>query len=384
MHLTCVEKDKLDEALAKAKAGGCQNILALRGDPPLGSSTWEPVPTGFATAAELVRYIRQQYGDYFCISVAGFPAGHPETSADTGGEAQELAWLKEKVDAGADFIFTQMFYDVDLFVGWVRKVRAAGITVPIVPGIMPIQSYATFSKWVARENILVPDHFYAALEPVKDDDSLVRAVGTQLVGAMCKAILAADVGITGLHIYTLNLAVGARMLLEEVGLVAKAEQVNPLPWTPSLTPARRNESIRPIVGPPSSPALSVLLTLCLRLSLTILTFPPRQFWANRQHSYLSRSKCRPCLCLLPLSALSDTLPPLPFLTTTTTFPFPSRELGRVPQRPLGRLAFARVRRVPRLPAPADQRQGCRALGPTGDDRRRLRPVPALLSERAGA
>lgn len=251
MHLTCVEKDKLDDALAKAKAGGCQNILALRGDPPLGSSTWEPVPTGFSTAAELVRYIRAEYGDYFCISVAGFPAGHPETSADTGGEAQELAWLKEKVEAGADFIFTQMFYDVDLFVGWVRKVRAAGITVPIVPGIMPIQAYATFSKWVARENIIVPEHFYAALEPVKDDDSLVRSVGTKLVGDMCKAILAADVGITGLHIYTLNLAVGARMLLEEVGLVAKAEQVNPLPWTPSLTPARRNESIRPIVRPSS-------------------------------------------------------------------------------------------------------------------------------------
>lgn len=97
---------------------------------------------------------------------------------------------------------------------------------------MPIQSYATFKKWVYRENIAVPQHFYDALEPVKDDDAAVRAVGTKLVAQMCKEILASDVGIRGLHIYTLNLAVGARMLLEEIGLVAKIENTNPLPWTP--------------------------------------------------------------------------------------------------------------------------------------------------------
>lgn len=115
-----------------AKAHGCQNILALRGDPPAGTNVWTPVEGGFSNAIELVRYIRERYGDYFCISVAGFPAGHPETLA--GEEDQEMEWLKEKVEAGADFIFTQMFYDVDLFLDWVRRVRKAGITVPIVPG----------------------------------------------------------------------------------------------------------------------------------------------------------------------------------------------------------------------------------------------------------
>lgn len=94
--------------LQLAKNSGCRNILALRGDPPLGSSTWEPVPTGFATAAQLVRYIRQEYGDWFCVSVAGFPAGHPETTEENGGAEQEMTWLKEKVDAGSDFIFTQV------------------------------------------------------------------------------------------------------------------------------------------------------------------------------------------------------------------------------------------------------------------------------------
>lgn len=97
---------------------------------------------------------------------------------------------------------------------------------------MPIQSFATFTKWVARENISVPQHFYDALLPVKDDDAQVREVGTKLVGEMCRKILAAPEGISGLHIYTLNLQVGARMLLEEVGLEADVEKVSPLPWTP--------------------------------------------------------------------------------------------------------------------------------------------------------
>lgn len=92
------------------------------------------MPTGFKTAAELVRYIRQEHGDAFCISVAAFPGNHPETAPTEEAKEQEMKWLKEKVDAGADFIFTQMFYDVQMFLEWVRRVRKAGITVPIVPG----------------------------------------------------------------------------------------------------------------------------------------------------------------------------------------------------------------------------------------------------------
>ena len=81
-----------------------------------------------------MRYIRERYGDYFCISVAGFPGLHPETPNTPEGIEQEMAWLKAKIDAGAEFIFTQMFYDADIFLAWVKRVRAAGITVPIVPG----------------------------------------------------------------------------------------------------------------------------------------------------------------------------------------------------------------------------------------------------------
>ena len=242
-----------------AKSHGCQNILALRGDPPHGQSDWTPPPGGFSKAIDLVKYIRSEYGDYFDIAVAGFPQGHPETPPGEDAQAKEIQYRKEKVDAGANFIFTQMFYDVNIFVNWVKRVRAAGIDVPIVPGIMPIQSWQKFMTWVKRESIVVPQKFWDVLLPVQEDDERVRAIGTKLVADMCRDILAADIGIRGLHVYTLNLEKGARMLLEELGLEGRKEQIQPLPWRPSLTPARRQESIRPI------------------------------FWANRQQSYLSRT-----------------------------------------------------------------------------------------------
>ncbi|EIW70532.1 hypothetical protein TREMEDRAFT_43239 [Tremella mesenterica DSM 1558] len=262
MHLCCTEmpKEKVEWALAQAKAHGCQNILALRGDPVAGSSTWKPTPGGFHNAVDLVRYIHSQYPGDFCVAVAGFPQGHPETADTPESRHQEMVWLKQKVDAGGDFIFTQMFYDTDIFFDWVKRVRAAGIDVPIIPGIMPIQNWEKFQTWVKREKIVVPPHFYDQLLPIQGDDEKVRQVGTKLVADMCRTILAnEEAGIKGLHIYTLNLEKGAKMLLTELGLEGGREQIAPLPWRPSLTPHRRTESIRPI------------------------------FWANRVQSYLSRT-----------------------------------------------------------------------------------------------
>ncbi|GMK55498.1 hypothetical protein CspeluHIS016_0205540 [Cutaneotrichosporon spelunceum] len=262
MHLTCTEmpKEKVEWALKQAKAAGCQNILAMRGDPVAGSDVWEPTPGGFMHAVDLVRYIHKHYPDDFCVAVAGFPQGHPETPLTPEGKHQEMLWLKEKVDAGADFIFTQMFYDVNIFFQWVKDVRSYGITVPIVPGIMPIQNWQKFQTWVKRENIVVPPEWYDILLPVQTDDEQVRARGTKLVAEMCRAILDnQEAGVKGLHVYTLNLEKGARMLLEELDMTPRREQVMPLPWRPSLTPSRRSETIRPI------------------------------FWANRVQSYLSRT-----------------------------------------------------------------------------------------------
>eukprot|EP00158_Paraphelidium_tribonemae_P004844 Partr_v1_DN26998_c0_g1_i1_m6640 putative Methylenetetrahydrofolate reductase len=126
MHLTCTNmpKEKIDEALKEAKNSGIQNILALRGDPPRGQQNWVACESGFSNAVDLVRYIRSEYGDYFCVSVAGYPEGH----IDNPDKAEDLRFLKEKVDAGADYIVTQLFYDVDMFIDWVKDLRAMGLS----------------------------------------------------------------------------------------------------------------------------------------------------------------------------------------------------------------------------------------------------------------
>jgi len=139
LHLTCtgVTKPQLAAFLKQAKSHGVQNILALRGDPPRGKRSWcnDDVSGGECDRAiDLVRFIRQEYGDYFCIAVAGHPEGHPASQS----EDEELNHLKEKVDAGVDFIITQFFYDADLFLAYVRRCRSIGITCPILPGILPM------------------------------------------------------------------------------------------------------------------------------------------------------------------------------------------------------------------------------------------------------
>jgi len=147
-----------------------------------------------------------------------------------GERDQEIQWLKEKVDAGVAFIFTQMFYDVQMFIDWVKAIRAAGITIPIVPGIAPIQTWNGFQRATSLAKIVVPQFFLDALEPIKNDDEKVREVGTRLVADMCRRILKEDIGIRGLHFYTMNLEKGTKMLLEELNLVPRIETIKPLPW----------------------------------------------------------------------------------------------------------------------------------------------------------
>jgi len=217
----------LSDIVQDAKKHGCKNVLALRGDPPAGKEEWEAVEGGFVHGIDLVKHIRKDYGDYFDIAVAGFPQHMllPPQERD-----QEIQWLKEKIDAGVDFIFTQMFYDVDMFISWVKAIRAAGITIPVVPGIAPIQTWNGFQRATSLAKIQIPQSFLEALEPVKNDDEKVRAIGTKLVADMCRTILADDIGIRGLHFYTMNLEKGTKMLLEELNLVPRIETIKPLPW----------------------------------------------------------------------------------------------------------------------------------------------------------
>jgi methylenetetrahydrofolate reductase (NADPH) len=258
MHLTCTDmgEEKVNDALRKAYKAGCTNILALRGDPPREKEKWVAAEGGFQYARDLVRHIRDTYGDHFDIGVAGYPEG----CDDNRDEDQLLDHLKEKVDMGATFIVTQMFYDAENFLRWVEKVRAKGITVPIVPGIMPIATYASFLRRANHMNCKIPEDWMSKLDPVKNDDVAVREIGKTLVADLCRKILAA--GIRHLHFYTMNLAQATRMVLEELDWMPSPTRPlkQALPWKQSLGLGRREEDVRPI------------------------------FWRNRNKSYVLRTQ----------------------------------------------------------------------------------------------
>ncbi|OAA56632.1 methylenetetrahydrofolate reductase 2 [Niveomyces insectorum RCEF 264] len=246
MHLTCTDMGvaAVDDALRRAYQAGCTNILALRGDPPRDKDTWEAVDGGFRYAKDLVAHIRQTYGDHFDIGVAGYPEG----SDDNRDEDALLDHLKQKVDAGATFIVTQMFYDVDNFLRWLGRVRERGITAPVLPGIMPIATYASFVRRVQHMGCHVPPAWLAALEPVKNNDDAVREIGKTLVAGLCRRILAHG-DVKHLHFYTMNLAQATRMVLDELGWLPTADRPRPppaLPWKQSLGLGRRDEDVRPI------------------------------------------------------------------------------------------------------------------------------------------
>lgn len=261
MHLTCTNMpiSQIDDALESAYKSGCQNILALRGDPPLNAKNWEPVEGGFRYASDLVKYIKLKYGDHFEIGVAGYPEGHPEENVPENN----MKFLKEKVDAGATFIITQMFYDADNFINWCKDVRDFGIEAMIIPGIMPITTYSTFLRRASWGEINIPKKFIDNLDPIKDDDEMVREIGTNLVVEMCQKLI--DSGyINHLHIYTMNLEKAPLMILERLNLLPTEDEFNEstnsfLPWRKSLNPSRKNEEIRPI------------------------------FWKRRPYSYVART-----------------------------------------------------------------------------------------------
>eukprot|EP00250_Pteridium_aquilinum_P024796 c29616_g1_i1 orf=529-2313(-) len=264
MHLTCTNMpvDKIDKALDGIKANGIQNVLALRGDPPHGQDKFVQVSGGFSCALDLVKHIRSQYGDYFGITVAGYPEAHPDAIASEEGATEEayhndLVYLKKKVDAGADIIITQLFYDTDLFLKFYNDCRQIGITCPIIPGIMPINNYKGFKRMTGFCKTKIPTDVAAALEPIKDDDKAVAAYGIHLGTEMCKKIIAH--GIKNLHIYTLNLDKSAVGILQNLGVIDISKIRRPLPWRPPTNINRVKEDVRPI------------------------------FWANRPRSYISRT-----------------------------------------------------------------------------------------------
>ncbi|KAK7345953.1 hypothetical protein VNO77_16569 [Canavalia gladiata] len=264
MHLTCTNMpvEKIDHALQTIKSNGLQNVLALRGDPPHGQDKFVQVEGGFACARDLVKHIRAKYGDYFGITVAGYPEAHPDAIESDGVATLEsyqndLAYLKSKVDAGADLIVTQLFYDTDIFLKFVNDCRQIGITCPIVPGIMPINNYRGFIRMTGFCKTKIPADIIAALEPIKDNEEAVKSYGIHLGTEMCKKILAH--GIKTVHLYTLNMEKSALGILMNLGLIEEAKISRSLPWRRPTNVFRVKEDVRPI------------------------------FWANRPKSYISRT-----------------------------------------------------------------------------------------------
>jgi len=233
MHLTCtgLTTEQLAQHLNQAKTCGIRNILALRGDPPRGKARWSPHDVsggGCDRAIDLVRLIRKWHGPYFGIAVAGHPEGHPASESVD----DEMRHLRAKVDAGADFVLTQFFYDVRSFLDYVRRCREYGIACPIVPGIMPVQSYQSFQRMTEYCGVSVPPAVLERLEAVKDDDEAVKEIGCDIAAEMCETILNTpeeDGGADGVHFYTLNLERSVTRILVSMGAIEEHAGPTPAP-----------------------------------------------------------------------------------------------------------------------------------------------------------
>jgi methylenetetrahydrofolate reductase (NADPH) len=223
MHLTCTNMDegKVDAALIFCLKHGIRNIVALRGDPPAGQE-WKASSEGFTCALDLIKYIRKHYGDYFSLAVAGYPEGHPDKIKDgkiTDEQmAGEIAYLKQKIDAGGDYIITQLFFDNAFFLRFVKACRAAGITAPILPGLLPPLNYGGFQRMTSLCKTFVPDSVKARAEELKEaGDDKFKDFGIEMTAAMIRE-LAAN-GINHFHFYTLNQTHSTIEVLKRLGML---------------------------------------------------------------------------------------------------------------------------------------------------------------------
>jgi methylenetetrahydrofolate reductase (NADPH) len=198
-HLTCVGRtvDELREYLQAARAADIGSVVALRGDPPRGDTAFRPVEGGLCHANELVTLIRGEFPE-FGIAVAGYPESHQEAPSPE----VDLANLKRKVDAGADVVITQLFYNNDDFYRFRDRCRALGITQPIVPGLLPVTNFAQIKRITSLCGAKLPAEFVARLESAGDDADAQFAIGVDFATRQSQALI--DAGVPGIHFYVLN------------------------------------------------------------------------------------------------------------------------------------------------------------------------------------
>jgi methylenetetrahydrofolate reductase (NADPH) len=209
-HLPCTgfRPDDVGSILDQLEAGGVQNVLALRGDPPADDPDFTPPSDGFRYANELVGYIANRGG--FSIGAACCPEVHPEAP----DAATDLINLGRKVDAGTNFLVSQLFLDNDLFFDFVDRARAAGIKTPIVPGIMPIATVAGIRRMAGMNGTAFPRELEAELERVDGDDEATYALGVRWATMQCEELLAR--GVDGIHFYTLNRSPATREIYQSL------------------------------------------------------------------------------------------------------------------------------------------------------------------------
>jgi len=213
-HLTCVgsTKEEIGEVLRRLHGSGIRNVLALRGDPPKGETEFKPVAGGFSYASELVAFIREQPLE-FCVGAACYPEGHVE-NRDLEVDLENLC---TKVSAGVDFLVSQLFFDNADYTAFVRRARAAGIGVPIVPGLMPVTNVGQTERFTKMCGSRIPQDLLRRLRIVAADPSAVVATGVQWAVDQARELLGQD-GAPGLHFYTLNKSSAALAVHAALGL----------------------------------------------------------------------------------------------------------------------------------------------------------------------
>jgi methylenetetrahydrofolate reductase (NADPH) len=224
-HLTCVgsTSEELKIVLQRLVDAGIENVLALRGDPPKGSTTFQATDGGFRYANELVGFVRRNFGTKLCIGGAAYPEKHVEC----GNPAVDLANLKRKAEEGADFLITQLFFDNKRYFEFVDNARAMGITVPIIPGIMPITNASQVERFTMMCGASLPYRLAAELDRRRNDHEAVMQLGVAHATAQCIELLQS--GAPGIHFYTLNRSTATMQVLRAlrtIGFVGKAITTN--------------------------------------------------------------------------------------------------------------------------------------------------------------
>jgi len=209
-HLTCVghSKQEIRNILDELADSGIDNVVALRGDPPQGNTSFVADPNGFAHADQLTEFIRASYT--MCIAVAGYPEGHIEAS----DKETDWNYLRGKVAAGADFVITQLFFDNQHFFAFERRMREKGVSVPIVPGIMPITNYNQIVRFTKVCGATIPEKVNRDLQSLQHDLDAVQQYGVKLATEQCRGLIAH--GVPGLHFYTLNKSTATQEIIRNL------------------------------------------------------------------------------------------------------------------------------------------------------------------------